>query len=243
MENEHIYKLVICLDRKGNKSIILEQGPIYKIDTLTSPFNNAKELRAYYSEQIELFEKQYQKDINYLENKYNKKELGDITIIDPEKISVTDIPRESIVYKENIEMFEIAIDDLQFVQFLKNADYSKYCAIQRYNKEIDEQHKNIIDETISWLIRKMPKIYDEYAIKYNKPPLKTIYKHMKKEKQLLNKYKEMIEKQTDETANIEQLEAYELNYQQDRRDYLKYDLNGYKEEKGRRKVKKIGGGI
>ena len=149
-------------------------------------------------------------------------------------------------------MFEIAIDDLQFVQFLKNADYSKYCAIQRYNNEIDEQHKNIIDETISWLIRKMPKIYDEYAIKYNKPPLKTIYKHMKKERQLLQAYQKLYGNEIvdnyqgiyDESNNdpTEQLEAYELNYQQDRRDYLKYDLNGYKEEKGRRKVKKIGGG-
>lgn len=243
MDKKHIYRLVICLDKKGEKSTLLAQGTINEIDSITMSFNNSQELRSCYCEKEEEFEKKYKEGIEYLKTKYNRKETGDVTIIDPEKISVTDIPRESIVYKENIEMFEIAIDDLQFVQFLKNADYSKYCAIQRYNKEIDEQHKNIIDETISWLIRKMPKIYDEYAIKYNKPPLKTIYKHMKKEKQLLNKYKEMIEKQTDETANIEQLEAYELNYQQDRRDYLKYDLNGYKEEKGRRKVKKIGGGI
>ena len=250
MDKKHIYRLVICLDKKGEKSTLLAQGTINEIDSITMSFNNSQELRSCYCEKEEEFEKKYKEGIEYLKTKYNRKETGDVTIIDPEKISVTDIPRESIVYKENIEMFEIAIDDLQFVQFLKNADYSKYCAIQRYNNEIDEQHKNeideqhknIIDETISWLIRKMPKIYDEYAIKYNKPPLKTIYKHMKKEKQLLNKYKEMIEKQTDETANIEQLEAYELTYQQDRRDYLKYDLNGYKEEKGRRKVKKIGGG-
>ena len=205
MENEHIYKLVICLDRKGNKSIILEQGPIYKIDTLTSPFNNAKELRAYYSEQIELFEKQYQKDINYLENKYNKKELGDITIIDPEKVETIDVPREKIIYNEEIEMFELAINNIEFEQYLKKTDYSRYCLIQTYNGQIDER--------ISWLIREIPKIYNEYASRYNKLPLKTIYKHYQKEKQLLNKYKEMIENQTDETANIEQLEAYEVEYQ------------------------------
>lgn len=232
MENEHIYKLVICLDRKGNKSIILEQGPIYKIDTLTSPFNNAKELRAYYSEQIELFEKQYQKDINYLENKYNKKELGDITIIDPEKVETIDVPREKIIYNEEIEMFELAINNIEFEQYLKKTDYSRYCLIQTYNGQIDER--------ISWLIREIPKIYNEYASRYNKLPLKTIYKHYQKEKQLLNKYKEMIENQTDETANIEQLEAYEVEYQNERKDNQKYDIrpNG----KQKIKQKKISGG-
>lgn len=237
MENEHIYKLVICLDRKGNKSIILEQGPIYKIDTLTSPFNNAKELRAYYSEQIELFEKQYQKDINYLENKYNKKELGDITIIDPEKVETTDVPREKIIYNEEIEMFELAINNIEFEQFLKKTDYSRYCLIQTYNGQIYER--------ISWLIRAIPKIYNEYASRYNKLPLKTIYKHYQKEKQLVNKYKEMIENQTDETANIEQLEAYELEFIREKYENQKYnieDIKGIKEIKGRQKVKKIGGG-
>ena len=232
MENEHIYKLVICLDRKGNKSIILEQGPIYKIDTLTSPFNNAKELRAYYSEQIELFEKQYQKDINYLENKYNKKELGDITIIDPEKVETIDVPREKIIYNEEIEMFELAINNIEFEQYLKKTDYSRYCLIQTYNGQIDER--------ISWLIREIPKIYNEYASRYNKLPLKTIYKHYQKEKQLLNKYKEMIENQTDETTNIEQLEAYEVEYQNERKDNQKYDIRPNVKQKI--KQKKISGG-
>lgn len=232
MESEHIYKLVICLDRKGNKSIILEQGPIYEIDKKTSPFNNAKELRADYSEKIELFEKQYQKDITYLEKKYNKKELGDITIIDPEKVETVDVPREKIIYNEEIEMFELAITNDEFEQYLKKTDYSRYCLIQTYNGQIDER--------ISWLIREIPKIYNEYASRYNRLPLKTIYKHYQKEKQLLKEYQEMIADRTDETANIEQLEAYEIEYQNERIDNQKYDIR----PKGKQKLKqkKISGG-
>ena len=47
-------------------------------------------------------------------------------------------------------MFELALKDNEFIQFLRNADYSSYCSINRYNYEINE--------TTSWLIRKIPKI-------------------------------------------------------------------------------------
>lgn len=232
MENEHIYKLVICLDRKGKKSILLKQGPIYEIDKITSSFNDTQELRTYYSEQEETFIKKYEKDIKYLEKKYNKKEIGDITIIDPEKVETTDVPREKIIYNEEIEMFEIAINDTEFEQFLKKTDYSKYCLIQTYNGQIDER--------VSWLIRKIPKIYDEYATKYNKLHLKTLYKHFQKEKQLLNEYKEMIEDQSEDTTNLVQLEAFEKEFMEERKENQKYDTSTKTKIKTKSKI--ISGG-
>ncbi len=233
MENKHIYNLVICLDKKGKKSILLSQGTIDEIDNLTMSFNNSQELRSYFSEQEELFEEKYKKDIEYIKTKYNKKESGDITIIDPEKINNTEIPRESIVYNKNVEIFEIAIDDQSFVQFLKKADYSKYCAIQRYNNAIGDRYKKITDERISWLIREVPKIYEEYSTKYNKLPLKTIYKHYLKEQQILKKYQEMYDT-LEQKEEPDKLEAYEIEFLNEQNYNQKYEL---KEKKGKQKIK------
>ena len=169
------YRLVICIDKRGQKGILLKDGPIDEIDKITTSFNNSKELRAFYSEKVEEFEEKYKKDIEYLKKKLGKEESGDITIIDLE--SKNDIPREQIIYEKNIEMFELAIKNQEFIKFLRKADYRTYCDINRYNHEINE--------TTSWIIRKIPKIYEEYRNRYNRLPLKTMYKHILKEQQML----------------------------------------------------------
>jgi len=204
------YKLVICIDRKGKKGVLLEEGTIDQIDKITTSFNNSKELRTFYPNQIEQFEEKYKPDIEYLKNKLNKEEKGDITIIDEE--SKADIPRESVIYSENMEMFELTLKDSEFIQFLRNADYSSYCSINRYNYEINE--------TTSWLIRKIPKIYEEYRIKYNKLPLKTLYKHHLKEQQMMYKIYSEIEEKEEPTT----LEAYEIEFMRDRNDNQKYNI-------------------
>ena len=212
------YKLVICIDKKGKKGIPLKEGPIEEIDKITTSFNNSKELRLFFQEEVEKFEQKYKKDIEYLKTKYNKEETGDITIIDNE--SPGDIPRESVIYNQNIEMFELAIQNQEFIQFLRKIDYSSYCKINRYNHEITEE--------ISWIIRIIPKIYDEYRIKYNKLPLKTLYKHYLKEQQMMYKIYSEIEE-------TEILEAYEIEFMRDRRENQKYDITEKKTLRGKRK--------
>lgn len=210
------YKLVICIDRKGKKGILLKEGPIEEIDKITTSFNNSKELRSFFPEQIEEFEKKYKADIEYLKTKLNKEETGDITIIDNE--SKADIPREQVIYNKNIEMFELSLKDNEFIQFLRKADYSTYCTINRYHYEITEE--------ISWLIRKIPKIYEEYRIKYNKLPLKTLYKHYLKEQQIMYKIYSEIEEQEEPTT----LEAYEIEFMKDKIDNQKYDVREIKQK-------------
>ena len=217
------YKLVICLDRKGKKGVILEKGTIDQIDKITTSFNNSKELRAFYIDQIEQFEEKYKTDIEYLKNKLKKEESGDITIIDEE--SKADIPRESIIYNQNIEMFELALKDNEFIQFLRNVDYSSYCSINRYNYEINE--------TTSWLIRKIPKTYEEYRLKYNKLPLKTLYKHYLKEQQLMYKIYSEIEEKEEPTT----LEAYEIEFMRDRNENQKYNIRETKQKQKTRRGK------
>lgn len=215
------YKLVICVDRKGKKGILLKEGPIEEIDKITTSFNNSKELRSFFLEQIEEFEKKYKADIEYLKTKLNKEETGDITIIDNE--SKADIPREQVIYNKNIEMFELSLKDNEFIQFLRKADYSTYCTINRYHYEITEE--------ISWLIRKIPKIYEEYRIKYNKLPLKTLYKHYLKEQQIMYKIYSEIEEQEEPTT----LEAYEIEFMKDKKENQKYDITEKKTLRGKRK--------
>ena len=229
--NEHTYKLVICLDKKGKKGILLKEGTIDKIDKITTSYNDSKELRNNYFEQEEAFRRLYKKDIERMQNKNKKRETGDITIIDPQKVDIIDIPREDIIYNGDVDKFELAIEDKGFMEFIRKADYSKYCALNGYNYKITEK--------ISWLIRELPKIYDEYSKKHNTPSLKTIYKQKLKEIERLKKRRMMrFDENAEEELTEKNLEAYEAGYIQERRESQKYYIE---EENGKQKIKKISG--
>ena len=228
MSHDHKYKLVICIDKEGERGVLLEEGTISDIDAITIMFENVQGLRAHYDEKVELFKHKYKNNIDFFENKYNKKETGDITIIDPEKVGKISIPREGIIYRKDIEMFELVIKDDEFLKFLDKAAPSKYLKIIEY-----KETKRITDE-ISWIIRDFPEIYTEYATRYNKTPLKTIYRHYLKKQQLINK---LLEDQQENEDQAIPSEAYEIDFENSRRQYQKYYFGCTEEQKGHQKKK------
>lgn len=253
------FELVICVDKNGYKKEVLERGTLEEIYKITTKYENSEEIRSdyEYQEKIEEFQEKYGKYMTELTDKNSKIEKGDITIIDPEisesnkklEKSKQKNPRKKIIYKPQIEELKIIKEDKQFEQYLKNNYYREYCIIQIFKTD-----KLNLNEELVWGIFEIIRIYRLYAKQNNKLSPEAIYNHIKKTKQILQAYQILYDNEIvdnyqgiyDESNNDptepEEAVSYELTYQQDRRDYLKYDLNGYKEEKGRRKVKKIGGG-
>ena len=166
-----------------------------------------------------------------LTEKNNRKEEGDITIIgtiNKEK------RRIKVLYNKHIEVFDYVIRNEQFQKYLRENFYEEYCKIQQAkNKTIK------FNEEISFLIRRINKIYTQYAKDNNKLPIDTIYKHMLKEKQLLQEYESMYYENTNDETPEEQLEAYEIEFMKEKQESEKYDMQ---EKNGRQKIKKISGG-
>lgn len=226
------FELIICIDKLGTKKIILEKNTIDEIDKMTTSFESSDEIRCYFSEKIEEFEEKYKEYMESLTEKNNRKEKGDITIIgtiNKEK------RRIKVLYNKHIEVFEYIIRNEEFQKYLRKNFYEEYCRLQQTKNE-----KIIFNESISFLIRKIIKIYNQYSKDNNKLPIDTIYKHMQKEKQLLKKYESMYyETSNQEEKPPEQLEAYEIEFIKEKQENQKYDIQ---EKKGRTKMKKIVGG-
>lgn len=227
------FELVICIDKLGTKKIILEKNTIEEIDKLTTSFENSDEIRCYFSDKVEEFEEKYKTYMESLSLKNNRKEQGDITIIgtiNKEK------RRIKVLYNKHIEVFEYIIRNEEFQNYLRKNFYEEYCKIQQTKKELIE-----INEEISFLIRKINIIYTQYAKDKRKMPIDTIYKHMLKEKQLLQEYESMYYEKIkeDEETPPEQLETFEIEFMKEKQENQKYDIQ---EKKGHKKTKKISGG-
>lgn len=232
------FELVICIDKDGKRKKILEKNSIDKIDTLTTSFENSDEIRCYFSDKVEEFEEKYKIYMNSLSLKNNRKEKGDITIIGTIN---KETRRIKVLYNKHIEVFEYIIRNESFQTYLKRHDfYEEYCNIQQLKNDPIK-----FDESTSFLIRRVLNIYKQYAKDKNELPIDTIYKHMLKERQLMNEYKALYKEKQEEETQPEQLEAYELEFIKEKQDNQKYnieDIKGIKETKGRQKVKKIVGG-
>lgn len=240
------FELVICIDKLGYKKVVLAKGTIDEIDKITTSFENSDEIRCFFSDKVDEFEEKYKTYMHNLSEKNKRKEQGDITIIGTIN---KERGRVKILYNKHIEVFEYIIRNPEFQEYLKDNYYTEYCRIQQIKNEDLK-----INEDLSWLIRKVYKIYKQYSKENNKLSPNLIYTHMKKTDQLLQAYQKLYgneivdnyqgiyDESNNDPTEPEEAVSYELTYQQDRRDYLKYDLIGYKEEKGRQKVKKIGGG-
>ncbi|MGM9850314.1 MAG: hypothetical protein ACI31V_05415 [Bacilli bacterium] len=232
------FELVICIDKDGKRKVVLERNTIDKIDTLTTSFENSDEIRCFFSDKVYEFEDKYKTYMNSLSLKNNRKEQGDITIIGTIK---KETRRIKVLYNKHIEVFEYIIRNESFQIYLKKHDfYEEYCNIQQLKNGPVK-----FDENTSFLIRKILNIYKQYAKEKNELPIDTIFKHMRKQNQILEDYQALYDKTTNEGLEQEQLEAYELEFIREKHENQKYnieDIKGIKEIKGRQKVKKIGGG-
>lgn len=235
------FELVICVDEKGKRKVVLEKGTIDKIDNLTTLFENSDEIRSYFPEEIETFEEKYKTYMDGLELKNNRKEQGDISLIG----TINKEPRrKKVLYKKDIIVFrEYIIKFEPFQQLLKaKGYYEEYCEIQRL-----KQSRIEFNEHISFLVRKVLKLYAQYAKENDYLSIDTIYKHIQKEKELMRAYEEEFtkneyEEQQDEEPPI----SYEIMDQEEREYYASLNfpvIKETKEIKGRQKVKKIVGGV
>lgn len=227
------FELIICIDKLGTKKIVLEKNTIDKIDKLTTSFENSDEIRCYFSEQVDEFEEKYKIYMENLSEKNNRKENGDITIIgtiNKEK------RRIRVLYNKHMEVFEYIIRNEDFQKYLRKNFYEEYCKIQQMKSRTIK-----FNEEISFLIRKIIKIYTQYAKDRSKLPIDTIYKHILKEKQLLQDYETMYYRNTKENEEIpvEQLEAFEMEFIKEKQENQKYVIE---EKREKQKTKKISGG-
>ena len=225
------FELVICIDKLGTKRVVLERNTIDEIDKLTTSFETSDEIRCYFSEKVDEFEDKYKTYMKNLSEKNNRKENGDITIIgtiNKEK------RRIRVLYNKHIEVFEYIIRSEEFQKYLRKNFYEEYCKIQQIKS------RNIIfTEEISFLLRKIIKIYTQYAKDKNKLPIDTIYKHILKERQMLQDYETIYNQTPNEKVPTEQLEAFEIEFFKEKQENQKYVIE---EKKGKQKTKKISGG-
>lgn len=239
---DNIFELVICIDKLGYKKVTLEKNTINEIDKITTSYENSDELRNYYPEKISEFGYKYKEYMSNLSGKNRRKENGDITIIGTLS---KERKRFMTLYKTHIDVFKYVIKDADFEQYLKTNFYNDYCLIQQVKPLNQIEFK----ETTSWLIRRIYKMYEEYAKGKNKLSPRTIYRHIKAVEQALEEYETLYDniivdnyrgiydESNNEPTYPEETISYEVIEQEERRAYLKYDLIGQREEKGKTKIK------
>lgn len=234
------FELVICIDEKGKRKVVLEKGTIDKIDNLTTSFENSDEIRSCFPNEMENFEEKYKIYMESLALKNNRKEQGDIALIgtinkEPRRIKVL-YKKDIIVFREYIIKFE------PFQQLLKaKGYYEEYCEIQRLKYGRIE-----FNEQISFLVRKILKLYTQYAKENGYLSIDTIYKHIQKEKALMKAYEKEFTENEYEEQDGEPPISYEVMEQEEKEYYASLNfpiIKETKEIKGRQKVKKISGGI
>lgn len=233
------FELVICIDEKGKRKVVLEKGPIDKIDNLTTLYENSEEIRNDFPEEIETFEEKYKLYMESLALKNNRKEQGDIALIGTIN---KETKRIRVLYKKDIIVFrEYIIKFEPFQQLLRaKGYYEEYCEIQRL-----KQGRIEFNEHTSFLVRKILKLYTQYAKENGYLSIDTIYKHIQKEKALMKAYeKEFMENEYEE-QDEELIISSDVMEQEDREYYNSLNfpvIRETKEEKGRQKTKKIVGG-
>lgn len=265
---DNYFELMICIDYEGKKGIILEKGPLSKIDRITIKYEDFKELRESkkFSKIIQIFKERYNKYLTYLSEKNNRKENGDITILGTVNKEKT---RIMTLYGWHIKVVKyVTIKDADFEQYIKSRDYSEYSLIQ-YIKTITPD--DIKEDWISWLIRKIYKDYKEYAKENKKLSPESIYKHIKTVERTMKqnleeyetqleqyephrKYKEsqynmnnddhqgIYDESNNEPTYPTKTTSYEAIEQDEKQYYNSLNFPEQKEKKGKQKTKKFSGG-
>ena len=144
---EQKVKLIYTLDEKNSIKTTLKEGTPEEIDSLTLQFENSKELRIAFKEQIEYLRKSNEEYINNAK----RTETGDIVIINQNN------KRIRVLYKRHIRVFNEIIENDKFLEYLAQNYINIY-------ELLDENAKYAIYSNS--LIRKIYGIYkDEYKEK------------------------------------------------------------------------------
>lgn len=167
------YSLVITVDRFGEKSTELMSGPLHEIDKFTTTCDSTGDLRENFPDEIDLFRNKYGNYMRELEEKNNKRETGDITILNSSKER-----RVRVLYKKHLFVFKAVIFDNTFLAYLKLHDPELYNKVMDIKKGVNHILSDIdLNENTSIIIRGVYKMYkDRYAKEYNKPTPDALYK-------------------------------------------------------------------
>ena len=235
------FELVICIDEEGKRKVVLKKDSIDKIDNFTTLFENSDEIRSYFPDEIRTFKEKYQTYMDGLELKNKRKEKGDIALIGT--INKESRRRKKVLYKKEIIVFREYIIKLEpFQKHLKaKGYYEEYCEIQRL-----KQNRIEFNEHISFLVRKILDLYTIFSKENGYLSIDTLYKHIKKEKEMMKAYeKEFAENEYGNQQEEKPIISYDVMEKEDREYYDSLNfpvIKQIKEIKGRQKVKKIGGG-
>lgn len=234
------FELVICIDEEGKRKVVLKKDSIDKIDNFTTLFENSDEIRSYFPDEIRTFKEKYQTYMDGLELKNKRKEKGDIALIGT--INKESRRRKKVLYKKEIIVFREYIIKLEpFQKHLKaKGYYEEYCEIQRL-----KQSRIEFNEHISFLVRKILDLYTIFAKENGYLSIDTLYKHNKKEKEMMKAYeKEFTENEYGDQQEEKPIISYDVMEKEDREYYDSLNfpvIKQIKEVKGRQKVKKIVG--
>lgn len=170
-----LFSLVITVDRYGEKSKVLMTGPLHEIDKFTTKCESTGEIRENFPDEIEDFYNNYGTYMQELTAKNNKKERGDITILNSNKEK-----RIRVLYKKHIFVFKKVILDNDFIQFLITHHPELYKYIIWIKRKIKHILSDVeLNEESSIIIRNIYKIYkDEYAKKYGRPSPDMLYSRL-----------------------------------------------------------------
>lgn len=170
-----LFSLVITVDRYGEKSKVLMKGPLHEIDKFTTTCESTGEVRENFSDEIEEFYNSYGEYMQQLTVKNNKKERGDITILNSKKEK-----RIRILYKKHLFVFKKVILDNDFIQFVITHHPELYKYIILIKMKIKHILSGVeLNEESSIIIRNIYKIYkEEYAKQYGKPSPDMLYSRL-----------------------------------------------------------------
>lgn len=117
-------KLCYCIGDKPK--IILEENSKEEIDKLTTKYEDSKELRKKYQNQITTYQKEQQEYINAIEKKISRKETGDIVLINHKN------QRIRVLYNKHVIIFNEIIEINKFYEYLA-INYPGYIdALEQY---------------------------------------------------------------------------------------------------------------
>lgn len=218
------FELMICIDKLGNKGIIIEKGTIDQIDIITTQFESPQEIRENFIDIINNFEEIYSEYMKKITAKTKRQETGDIALIE---ITNQEKTRIKVLYKKHIEIFKTIIYLKDFEMYLKDNYYTEYCKMQKYSYQ-----EITINEETSFFIRKLYDIYKKYARDNRKPSPDVIYSKIKKQKNTqYDNYQGIYDESGNDPTDPEQLEAYELEYNEEKIDNYKYQVESQKTKK------------
>lgn len=169
------YSLVITVDRFGSRSTELMNGPLHEIDKFTTTCEGTGDIRENFPDEIESFRSEYDDYMRELTEKNNKRENGDITILDSSKER-----RMRVLYKKHLFVFKAVILDNDFLAYLNLSDSELYNKVISIKSSVNHILSDIdLNEDSSIIIRRVYKKYkDGYAKEYKKPSPDVLYSRL-----------------------------------------------------------------